>query len=94
MFILAWLVPYFDNLFTFGDNLQKKRFNIPVEDAAVAELFIQSLYGRRIDFTSNCYNFLHLCKLGSYFCLNVNLKQLYQLKFQQKTSISFSKWLI
>jgi len=101
--VLAWLVPYFDKLFTFADNLQKKEFNITVEDAAVAELFIQSLYGQRIDFTSGCYrdrdflccslehkkstfcyNFLHLCKLRSYFCLDVDLKKLYQVKVTEE----------
>jgi len=78
--ILALHVPYFHNLFTFGDNLQKKEFNIPVEDAAVAELFIESLYGQRVDFTSDCCTFLHLCKLRSYLCLDIDLEQLYQVK--------------
>jgi len=78
--ILAFHVPYFHNLFTFGDNLQKKEFNIPVEDAAVAELFIESLYGQRVDFTSDCCTFLHLCKLRSYLCLDIDLEQLYQVK--------------
>ena len=77
---LAWLVPYFDKLFTFSENLRKKEFNVEVEDAVVAELFIHALYGQKIDLTSNCYIFLHLCKLRSYFCLDIDLEQLYKLK--------------
>jgi len=78
--LLAWLVPYFDTLFLFSENLKKEEFNIPVEDAVVAELFIKSLYGLKVDFTRNCYNFLHLCKLRSYFCLDVDLEQLNKIK--------------
>jgi len=88
---LAWKVPYFDTLFSFAENLQKKEFTIPVEDARVAELFMESLYGQlpqvtspqrgqEVYFTPDCYNFLHLCKLRSYFCLNVDLEGLYQIK--------------
>jgi len=73
---LAWTVPYFDTLFLFSDNLKRDEFIVPVEDAAVAELFIKVLYGQKPDFLSDCYTFLHFCKLRSYFCLDLDLKKL------------------
>ena len=78
--ILAGKVPYFHNLFSFAGNFRKKEFNIQVEDAAIAELFIKSLYGLEVDFTSNFRDFLLLCKLRSYFCLDIDLEQLYRVK--------------
>jgi len=93
---LAWLVPYFDKLFLFSENLKKEEFNIPVEDAGVAEVFIKSLYcqpsegnsqflDQEDDFFSDCYNFLHLCKLRSYFCLDIDPEQLYEIKVPAET---------
>lgn len=77
---LAWIVPYFDTLFLFSENLKRDQFIVSVEDAEVAELFIKSLYGQEIDLLSNCYTFLHFCKLRSYFCLDLDLEQLYKFK--------------
>jgi len=83
--LLSWQIPYFERLFSFADNAQRREFTVPVEDAAVAEFYVRSLYevffyGQTSDLLSNPRLLLQVMKLKSYFCLEVDAERLYGIK--------------
>ena len=80
--ILAWQIPYFEELFSSHDDLKEKKFTLSVDDANVAHLFILSFYGHATEWST--YQFLQINKLKALFGLDIVLDEFYQLQVQSE----------
>ena len=83
--ILAWQIPYFEELFSSHDDLQEKKFTVSVDDANVAHLFILSFYGHTTEWST--YQFLQITKLKARFGLDIVVNEFYQLQVQPEDFI-------
>jgi hypothetical protein len=76
--ILAWQCPYFNTIFTFGDNFQQDKFTIRVDDVSIAVILIRSFYGDVKELSPA--GLLRMTKCKSYFCIDIVQSDLYNLE--------------
>ena len=77
--ILASSCGYFMKLFTFNSNINQNKFILKVDNAKITKDLIYSLYGKEIEYPDNRY-LLEMFKCRDFFCLDNDVKKLYNLK--------------
>ena len=77
--ILASSCNYFMKLFTFNSNINQNKFILKVDNAKITKDLIYSFYGKEIEYPYNRY-LLEMFKCRDFFCLDNDVKKLYNLK--------------
>ena len=77
--ILASSCDCFMKLFTFNLNINQNKFILKVDNAKVTKDLIYSFYGKEIEYPDNRY-LLEMFKYRDFFCLDNDVKKLYNLK--------------
>ena len=66
-------------LFTFNSNINQNKFILKVDNAKITKDLIYSFYGKEIEYSCNRY-LLGMFKCRDFFCLDNDVKKLYNLK--------------
>lgn len=77
--VLANACNYFNKLFNFQDNKNKSHFYIRTNNSKIANDIILSFYGKKINY-SKSEDLLEYFKCRAFFCLDYDIKELYDLK--------------
>ena len=77
--ILVSSCNYFMKLFTFNSNINQNKFILKVDNAKITKDLIYSFYGKEIEYPDNRY-LLEMFKCRDFFCLDNDVKKLYNLK--------------
>lgn len=74
---------YFEGLFSFGKEKNQSKISIKVDDAKIAHKIILSFYGKNFSYDNSTY-LLKMFNIRTYFCLNNDVKLLYDIKVPKK----------